>query len=275
MKKILIILVGIGILSYLSLYWYTYSTQDNKFKSQPLSQNYKFQFDDEFEEINLNTPNNGLINSLLFKSDSSQGVVCFWKGNGGTLERWGHLAPMFLELNYDVIITDYRGHGKSKGKITMDNFYSDSQAVYDFLKTRYSEGEITIVGYSLGTTLASHLSTSNDPKQTVLIEPKMRFSADIFDRIFFLFPTVNIFSFSTENDIKNDKTLLTIITGTKSGLYVDARELRNSLKESDNYFEIKNVDHGSIGSSEELKNLLAKLLSNEKLLTNNKLNEQN
>lgn len=263
MKKILVGLIGLGILGYLGLYWYIYSTQDDKFKSKPLATNYNFQFDYEFEEIHLNSPNNGLINSLLFKSDSSQGVVCFWKGNGGTLDQWGHLAPMFLELDYDVIITDYRGHGKSTGTITQDNFYFDCQAVYDFLKIKYSEDKITIVGYSLGTALASHLSVSNNPKQTILIDPKKRFSAGIFDRVFPFFPTVNIFPFNTEQDMRNDDAPLTIITGTKSGLYKEANELRNSLKSTDKYFEIEDASHASLLGNDELKKLIVKLLDSK------------
>ena len=260
MNKILIVLIGIGFLGYIGLYLYIYSTQDDKFRSESLAPDYQFQFDHNFEEINLDSPNSGLINSLLFKSDSSQGIVCFWKGNGGTLERWGNLAPLFLNLNYDVIITDYREHGKSRGKITKDNFYSDCQTVYDFLKTKYPEDKITIIGYSLGTTLASHLSSNNDPKQTILIEPKMGYSAAIFDQIFPLFPTVNTFSFNTEKDVRNDGSPLTIITGTKSGLYGEAKKLINSLKENDHYFEIENADHSTILRDEKLKKLIAKLL---------------
>jgi len=79
---------------------------------------------------------------LLFKTDNTQGVICFWKGNGGTLKTWGVMAPQFLKCKYDIIITDYREHGKSTGEITIENFYSDSQLVYDFLKTRYSENQI-------------------------------------------------------------------------------------------------------------------------------------
>ena len=115
----------------------------------------------------------------------------------------------------------------------MDNFYSDCQTVYDFLKTRYPEDSITVIGYSLGTALASHLSASNKPKQTILIDPKERFSADIFDRIFPFFPTLNIFLFNTKQDIRDDDSPLVIITGTKSALYEEAkkqRSLENHLK---------------------------------------------
>ena len=263
MKKFIIILLGLGVSSYLGLYWFIYSSQDDKFKSNALAKNHEFTFDSEFEEIDFQSVDNGHINSLLFKSDSSLGVVCFWKGNGGNLEGWGNLAPVFLNLNYDVIITDYREHGKSAGKITMDNFYSDCQTVYDFLKTRYSEDKITIIGYSLGTTLSTHLSAANNPNQTILIDPKKRFSADIFDKLFPFFPTVNIFPFNTEQDIRNDETSITIITGTKSGLYKEANELRDLLKSTDKYFEIQDATHGSLLNEERLKELIAELLKKD------------
>ena len=93
----------------------------------------------------------------------------------------------------------------------------------------------------------------------------MRFSADIFNRIFPFFPIVNIFPFSTEEDIRNDDSPLTIITGSKSDLYGDAMELRHSLKESDHFFVIENADHKTILGDRRLKKLLANLLSKDGL----------
>lgn len=72
-------------------------------QSVKLSPDYKYAFQETFEELNFNSKDGGLINSLLFKSDSSRGVICFWKGNGGNLRNWGLAAPLFLRQNYDVI----------------------------------------------------------------------------------------------------------------------------------------------------------------------------
>ena len=260
MRKIILTVLGTGILLYIGLYIYFYSIQDDSFKSVKLSQDYQFKYTEKFEELNFKPKNGGQINSLLFKADSSRGVICFWKGNGGNLEKWGLMAPQFLNYNYDVIITDYREHGKSSGTIAFDNFYSDAQTVYDFLKTRYSENQIVIVGYSLGTSIASHLAIDNKPLKTILIEPRKRVSNEYLEAFFFPFPSINRFPFRTDLDIQKAKTPIIIITGTKSSIYKDALELKKLLTENDLYFEIEGADHQSILGHKELDKILYRLL---------------
>lgn len=260
MRRVLTISLGVGIIFYLGLYIYFYSIQDDRFKSVKLSRDFKFKFKEKYEELNLTSKNDGQINSLLFKGDSSRGVICFWKGNGGNLDKWGLMASMFLKYNYDVIITDYREHGKSSGDITIDNFYSDAQTVYDFLKTKYSESHIVIVGYSLGTSIASHLSVDNNPLKTILIEPREKFSDKYLEAFFFPLPNINRFAFRTDLDILKARAPIIIITETNSSLYKDALELKKLLRENDSYFEIKGVDHQSILGDKDLEKTLYSLL---------------
>lgn len=260
MKKMLAIAAGVGIILYLGLYVYFYSIQTDRFKSTKLSSDFKFKFDEPFEELHFTSKDGGQINSLLFKSDASQGVVCFWKGNGGTLERWGRMAPLFLKSNYDVIITDYRQHGKSTGEITIDNFYSDSQAVYDFLKSKYPENKIIIVGYSLGTSIASHLAIDNNPLMTILIEPREKFADKYLDALFFPLPSINQFPFRTDLDIQKAKSAIVIISGTKSSIHPDALELKKLLKSEDRYFEINGTTHQSILGDQEFERIVQSLL---------------
>ncbi len=262
MRKYIPASIVTGIVIYIGLYSYFWSIQDDRFKSVTLSQDHIFTFDGNFEELNFSTKDGGRINSLLFKADSSGSVICFWKGNGGNLAKWGLIAPQFLKHKYDFLITDYREHGKSRGAITMDNFYSDAQAVYDFLKTRYPESRIVLVGYSLGTAIASHLSRGNQPAQTVLIEPRVRFENKYQDALFFPLPGINRFPFRTDLDIQEAHTPLSIVTGTKSSIYKDAVELKKLLNENDRYFEIPGATHGSILGDAHLEKILNELLRN-------------
>ena len=248
---------------YLGLYVYFYSIQFDRFKSVKLSSDFKFQFDDSFEEFNFKLKDGGQINSLLFKRDSSRGVICFWKGNGGNLDRWGLMAPMFLRCNYDIIITDYREHGKSAGEITIDNFYSDSQAVYDFLKSKYPENKIVIVGYSLGTSIASHLATDNNPLMTILIEPREKFADKYLEALFFPLPKINQFPFRTDLDIQKTKSTIAIISGTKSSIHRDALELKKLLKKGDRFFEIIGATHQSILGDKEFESIIDDLLNRD------------
>lgn len=261
MKKIVLVILGTGVLCYLGLYIYFYSIQDDRFKSVTLPHDHTFTYEEEFEELNFRSDHEGHINSLLFKADSSHGVVCFWKGNGGNLAVWGKMAPVFLKHNYDVIITDYRQHGKSTGDITIDNFYSDAQVVYDFLKTKYSEDEIVVAGYSLGTNIASHLSADNKPALTILIDPREKFGDNYLKAFFFPFPNIIRFPFRTDLDLQRITTPVAIITGTQSDLYSSAVRLNKLLKEHDIFFEIEGATHQTILNSNELDTIFNSLLS--------------
>lgn len=259
-RRVIVILAGTGFLIYGALYLYFYSIQDDRFRSIKLSPEYKYAFNETFEELNFTSEDGALINSVLFKADSSRGVICFWKGNGGNLANWGHIAQQFLRHNYDVIITDYREHGKSRGEIALENFYSDAQTVYDFLKTRYSEDHITVVGYSLGTSIASRLSAQNTPLRTILIEPREKFENKYLEAFFFPFPSVNRFPFRTDLDVQEIKTPVAIISGTRSSIRSDALRLKKLLRDKDWYFEIEGADHGSILANEALAQILGKVL---------------
>ena len=259
-RRVILILAGICLFVYVTLYLYFYSIQDDRFRSIKLPPDYKYTFDGSFQELNFSSKDGGMINSLLFTSDSSHGVICFWKGNGGNLANWGFIARQFLTLNYDVIITDYREHGKSRGEIALDNFYSDAQTVYDFLKTRYSEDDITVVGYSLGTSIASRLSAQNTPLRTILIEPREKFENRYLEAFFFPFPSVNRFPFRTDLDVQEIKTPVAIISGTRSSIHRDALRLKELLRDKDGYFEVEGADHGSILADEALAQILGKLL---------------
>jgi pimeloyl-ACP methyl ester carboxylesterase len=197
-----------------------------------------FKYTETFDELKFKSKDGGQINSLLFKADSSRGVICFWKGNSGNLDRWGQVAPRFLKYKYDIIITDYREHGKSKGDITLENFHSDAQLIHDFLKTKYSENQIVIVGYSLGTNIASHLSIGNKPSMTILIEPREKFKDKYVETFFFPFPNIIRFPFRTDLDIQKTDPPVIIIAGTKSDLYGDAIRLKKLLGEKDKFFEV-------------------------------------
>ena len=87
------------------------------FFPENLDKDFKFSFDQKFEEINFKTQDNHLLNGILFMSDSSKGLIFYLHGNAGSLNTWGEVAQTYTDLNYDVFMLDYRGFGKSEGKI--------------------------------------------------------------------------------------------------------------------------------------------------------------
>jgi hypothetical protein len=104
-------------------------------------------------------------------------VVFFLHGNAGNLEGWFTNTAFYREANYDLVMPDYRGYGKSTGRIESEQqLVEDVEAVWKQVAARYAGKKVVIYGRSLGTALAaqlsSDLSTQGHPADlTVLATP--------------------------------------------------------------------------------------------------------
>lgn len=137
-----------------------------------LPQNHLYQFNDFFEEVNLKTKDGITLHGVHFKVEKPKGVVLFLHGNGGTINDWGQGAEFYTSLGYDIFYLDYRGYGKSGGKIKSETqLIDDAQLVYDYLKQHFSESEIIVSGTSIGTGMAIQLAANNQPKMLFLNAP--------------------------------------------------------------------------------------------------------
>ena len=109
MNTIKLILVGL-ISLYLFIGAIIYFLQEQFiFLPDKLPEDFKFEFDHDFEEHFLSTKNGGKINVLHFKTQDAKGLIVYFHGNAGSLERWGDVISPFVDMGYDVLIPDYRG----------------------------------------------------------------------------------------------------------------------------------------------------------------------
>ena len=105
-----------------------------------------------------------LIHGLLFKTDDSKGLIFYLHGNAGSLRSWGGVAKTYTDLGFDVFMVDYRGYGKSGGKISGEKqLFSDMQQVYSSLRNTYEEEKLIVLGYSIGSGPATCAATSPSP----------------------------------------------------------------------------------------------------------------
>jgi uncharacterized protein len=264
-KLLIPIVLSLAVIAYIGTYAFLYASkeeQGNRFKGQTLPADFRFSFKEHFEELFFHARDGGVLNGVLFKADTSKGVICFWKGNGGTVKEWAQIAPQFLEHNYDILITDYRQHGKSTGEISLENFYSDAQLVYDTLKSKYSESHIIIAGFSLGGRIAANLAARNQPRMTILIDAASStgdFSDRFFATVYAPFPPVIGFTFETDSDIQKAISPV-IVIGTDENMRSVSDQLRPLLRQKDTFFKIKGATHGTILKHEQTQKILTDLL---------------
>lgn len=143
------------------------------FKPEKLPKDFQFNYKNhEFEEHNLETRDGAVINGVLFKSKGKpKGIVLYLKGNSKSIKGWGKFAVDFTRHNYNVLMVDYRGFGKSTGRRSQKAIKRDLQEVYNKIKEQTTEDRIILYGRSLGSGFAAKLASMNNPKLLILDAP--------------------------------------------------------------------------------------------------------
>ena len=258
----IIFILFVAIYAVLCGFLYFYQEQLIFFPKK-LSTNFKFEFSQKFEEINIKTSDNQLINGILFKSENSKGLIFYLHGNSGCLDSWGNVAKTYTELHYDVFMIDYRGYGKSSGKITCENqLFNDNQLAYNELKKRYSEKNIIILGYSIGTGFAAKLASDNNSKLLILQAPYYNLT-DLMQKKFPFIPQYILrYKLQTNEFLTNCKIPIIIFHGTNDEViyYGSSTKLKSKFKKGDSLITLKNQGHNSMSENQEYKIVLDKIL---------------
>ncbi len=165
--------------------WLWYRQESLLFEPSPLPADEALFPDEDVREFTVDVPGARLSVAQL-KLPDPRGVVFYLHGNSGNLRRWFVGLDAFRELNFDVVMMDYRGYGKSTGRIESEaQLRADVRAVWNSIATDYEGKRIVVSGQSLGTALAAGLSAELceagwPPDLTLLISPysSMRALAD-------------------------------------------------------------------------------------------------
>jgi pimeloyl-ACP methyl ester carboxylesterase len=173
LKKILFIILKVIIGLYLVICIIFLLFQEKLiFIPEKLSVDYVFNFNKDFEEISIEVEEDIVLNGAIFKSQEPRGLVFYLHGNGGSLRTWERASKPYTDSDYDLFIIDYRGYGKSDGKIkSQKQLYLDMQTAYQEMCKRYNEEDIIVLGYSLGTGIAAKIASTNKPKSLILLAP--------------------------------------------------------------------------------------------------------
>jgi uncharacterized protein len=263
-KRVFIWIVGFIIL-YIAICLVIYFVQESIiFDPKKLPPDYQFQFEGNFEEINIKTADGIKLNGILVKADSSKGVILFLHGSGGNIERYKKSAPIYTELNYDIFLLDYRGYGKSEGKIKSEKqFFEDIDATYSYLKSKYKEENMVIIGFSIGTVPAAMIASKNKPRLLILEAPHFSFLEKAENK-FPILPVSIImkYKFETYKYIIDTKMPIAIFHGTKDKAndYSNSLRLKQYLKHGDHVTILDGEDHYDFASNNQYIKEVSELL---------------
>jgi len=236
------------------------------FNPKHLEKNYVFNFNQDFEELNIPVDKDVSLNALLFKTQQpSKGVIIYYHGNAGAIHEWGIRAPLYLDNGYDILFFDYRNYGKSDGEYcnTHELLY-DSEKVYNFVKQRYKEENIIVLGYSLGSGLASYVASRNQPKMLILNAPYYSWKTLITEEIAPPIPNFLIkYDIPTYQFIKDVSCPIKICYGTRDFLIhpdTNAKKLYSLLPKKITLHPITDAGHNGLHITKEYFDLLKVIL---------------
>ena len=141
------------------------------FAPQVLDAGYRFDRGPDVRETWVNVPG-ARLNALHMKLPKPVGIVFFLHGNGGSLDSWFVDIDFYRRANFDLFMIDYRGYGKSSGRIESEaQLHADVRAAWDSVAPRYAGLQRVVLGRSLGSGLAAALAAEVQPGHTVLVSP--------------------------------------------------------------------------------------------------------
>ena len=214
--RVALAIAGMAVVAYAAAVSYLWVSQEKLlFAPDVLAANHRLKLDDDVHEVFIDMPG-ARLHALHMRLPNPRGVVFYLHGNTGSVERWFADADLFRRANFDLFMLDYRGYGKSSGRIESEaQLHSDVRAAWQSIAPLYQGKRRVVHGRSLGTALAAQLSVAIKPELTVLVSPYKSLEALVGE----LYPWVPSFALRyplhTDRAIMQMRTPLLIVHGER------------------------------------------------------------
>jgi uncharacterized protein len=233
------------------------------FKPEKLKQNFRFRYDIPFKELFFDVEPGVRINALHFYREQPHGLILYFHGNTRSIKGWARYARDFYRYNYDVLLVDYRGFGKSTGRRSEKEMLSDMQFVYETLLKQYAENHIIVYGRSMGSGFAAKIASDNRPRYLILDSPYYNFRR-VVERFLPILPIRYVLRYQ----LRTDKWMLKvkchtyIIHGTKDRLIPikHSEALQKLNPHMITLIRIQNGGHNNLPKFDEYHNFIRDIL---------------
>ena len=221
------------------------------FRPISLKSNYKYDFPEKHEDINIPVNDNSNLNFIRFFSTDTvtKGVVLYFHGNKKNISWYAKYPPFFTRHGYEVWMIDYPGYGKSTGRLTEDNLYRWADYLYRFAKSKFSPDSIIIYGKSMGTGIASHLASKQVCKRLILETPYYDYPSILKTFLpFYPIDWILRYHVPTHRHLLHTHIPVTIFQGTDDRIvtYRNAERLKAFLKPEDEFITIDGGSHNDL-----------------------------
>lgn len=230
-----------------------------------LNRDYQYHFVVPFKEVDMPFGVTDTINLVKFFPAGSlrKGVVIYFHGNKGNINRYAIFANNFTKQGYEVWMEDYPGFGKSIGERNEQNLYQQAEQIYNLAGANCSADSIVIYGKSFGTGIAAYLASVKKCKRLILETPYYSIPG-LFACYAPIYPagTMATYKIPTNQYLHQVIEPITIFHGTDDGVipYRCAVQLKKVLKATDEFITIPGGTHHNLNDYPLCKQKLDSLL---------------
>jgi dipeptidyl aminopeptidase/acylaminoacyl peptidase len=108
-----------------------------------------------YEEVTFSSRDGLTLRGWFIPAPEVRGTVVFCHGHAGSMDPDVKYAPAFHERGYNVLMFDFRGHGRSEGQHVSMGYYErqDLLGAVDYLEKRGID-RVGVLGFSMGGAVA-------------------------------------------------------------------------------------------------------------------------
>ncbi|VEF00589.1 alpha/beta hydrolase [Neisseria canis] len=259
LKKLLVFSVQCMFISYILVAAALYCFQEKLiFLPARLESGYRFDLRSPFEEINL-AADGAVLNGLRIHAQKPKGALLFFHGNAGTLQDWSPVAERFAALGYETYLFNYRGYGKSTGRISSEAvLFDDADKAVEYVRNDFGGKPEVVAGYSMGSGLAARAARQYGIRKLALFAPYFKLDDFLHEKVVWMpkfliryrIPTADFIAAAKQSEI-------TLLHGRQDALIgvENMHKLSKLLKKQDKAFELE-ADHNTIMLKPELWQIL-------------------
>jgi pimeloyl-ACP methyl ester carboxylesterase len=234
------------------------------FMPKKLDRNFDFNLPN-VKELSIDV-DGAVINALHYTRENPEGIIFFLHGNEGDLSTWLTTTKFYEDVNYDLLMIDYRGYGKSTGKISSESqFYDDVEKSWNYIVEKYTNKVKIIYGRSLGTAPAASLSKKAMPDLTILVSPYYNMT-EMLNSYYPWVPRFLLkYPLDTASFVESIKNSILIIHGNKDSLIpIEHSRKLVKLNKLASIEEIPDADHNDIHLFDKYEKIIIQSLHSVK-----------
>lgn len=124
-----------------------------------------------YEDVIIRAPDGVRIHGWFLPHRAARATLLFLHGNAGNISHRLPKARRLHDIGLQVLLLDYRGYGRSEGRMSEAGAYRDARAAWETLRARPDVDETRVVcfGESLGGAVAIDLA-ARVPCRALIVE---------------------------------------------------------------------------------------------------------